>query len=112
MKCISKIKKDLKTILRRFLNNRQLVRSRENDGLVMAHLEKAKHNMEFFSKNKDDSKYNDRLIVVLYYSLYHAALALVVNRAHSSKNHTATLLFLIKYYGITKEDAHLLRISP
>jgi len=91
-----------------FLKNRQLIRENHNSGLVFAHLDKAKHNLEFFSKNKDDEKFSDWLIVTLYYALYHSALALVADKGYSSKNHTATLLFLIKFYSIPKEDAELI----
>ena len=91
-----------------FEKNRQLIKEKHNLGLVFAHLDKAKHNLEFFKKNKDDEKFNDWLIVILYYALYHSALALVVNRNYTSKNHTATLLFLIKFYSIKKEDAELI----
>jgi uncharacterized protein (UPF0332 family) len=40
----------------------------------------------------------------LYYALYHCALALVANKGYKSKNHTATLLLLIKYYSLTQEE--------
>ncbi len=71
-------------------------------------MEKAKHNLAFFDKNMPDSNFNDWLIVTLYYALYHSALALVVNKNYSSKNHTATLLFLIKNYPISKKEAELI----
>ncbi|MCF7799087.1 DNA-binding protein [Candidatus Woesearchaeota archaeon] len=64
--------------------------------------------MEFFTLNKDKIKFNDWLIVTLYYSLYHCALALVTNKSFISKNHTATLLFLIKEYNIDIKDAELI----
>ena len=79
-----------------------------NEELVIAHLEKANHNMLFFEKNINDSKFNDWLIVTLYYALYHAVLALIVRKGYSSKNHTASLVFLIKYYANLKEDILLI----
>ena len=76
----------------------------DNEDLVVAHLEKAKHNLLFFEKNIGDSQFNDWLIVTLYYALYHAVLALISKKGYSSKNHTASLVFLIKHYSQLKED--------
>jgi uncharacterized protein (UPF0332 family) len=76
--------------------------------LVQAHIDKAKHNLKFFAKNAGDEEYNDWLIVTLYYAIYHAALALVANKGYISKSHDATILFLIKEYDISKNDAELL----
>lgn len=86
-----------------YISKNQLIQT-DSKPLVQAHIDKAKHNLEFFDKNKDDSKFNDWLIVTLYYALYHCALALVANKDYNSKNHTATLIFLIKHYSIPKED--------
>jgi len=46
-----------------------------------------------------------------YYALYHIALALILKKGFSSKNHDATLCVLIKYYykkHLTEEDIMLL----
>ena len=67
-----------------------------------------RHNIEFYKLNKGYHKFNDWLIVALYYSLYHSALALITNRNYSSKNHYATILILIKEYSITKDEVKLL----
>jgi len=93
----------LDSSLEYFKSKNQLI-EKDTKLLIQAHIDKAKHNLEFFNKNKEDSKFNDWLIVTLYYSLYHCALALVVNKNYISKNHTATLLFLIKHYGLPKDD--------
>lgn len=90
-----------------FKTKKQLIKG-DNKNLVNAHITKANHNLDFFEKNKDDEIFNDRLIVTLYYTLYHCALALVANKGCTSKNHTATILFLIKNYQITKEEAELI----
>jgi len=79
-----------------------------NPELVKSHLKKARHNLEFYKLNKEHHKFNDWLIVTLYYSLYHSALALITNKNYSSKNHYATILILIKEYSITKDEARLL----
>ena len=79
-----------------------------NPELVVSHLKKARHNLEFYKLNKEHHKFNDWLIVTLYYSLYHSALALIINKNYSSKNHYATILILIKEYSITRDEAKLL----
>lgn len=92
-----------------FLKKGLIVNIGETEDLVVAHLEKAKHNMLFFEKNFNDSQFNDWLIVTLYYALYHAVLALIVKKGYSSKNHTASLVFLIKHYSQFKEDILLVQ---
>ena len=91
-----------------FMAKKQIKNISNNHELVNSHLKKARHNLEFFRLNKEHSKFNDWLIVTLYYSLYHSALALITNRNYSSKNHYATILILIKEYSITKDEARLL----
>jgi len=90
-----------------FISKEQLIK-KNTKGLAQAHISKAKHNLEFFEKNKQNYNFKDWLIVILYYSLYHCALALVTNKNYVSKNHTATLIFLLKEYNISKEEANLL----
>jgi len=91
-----------------FITKKQIKNIKENKELVNSHLKKARHNLEFFKLNRKYDKFNDWLIVTLYYSLYHCALALITNKNYSSKNHYATILILIKEYSITKEEAKLL----
>jgi uncharacterized protein (UPF0332 family) len=79
-----------------------------NKELMLSHLKKARHNLEFFKINKEHKQFNDWLIVTLYYSLYHCALALITNKNYASKNHYATILILIKEYSITKDEAKLI----
>jgi len=104
-----KDKKLLNNRIKFYISKNQLVKIDENKELVLSYLEKAKHNLEFFDLNKAREKFNDWLIVTLYYSLYHCALALVAKKNFSSKNHTATLLFLIKKYSIKQEEAELIQ---
>jgi len=91
-----------------FIAKKQIKKIEENKDLVKSHIKKARHNLEFFKLNKGQSKFNDWLIVTLYYALYHSALALIVNKGYSSKNHFATILILIKEYSITRDEAILL----
>lgn len=76
-----------------FLEKKLLKKIQPDSDLTNAHMEKVKHNMRFFEKNKKDPEYNDWLIVILYYALYHSILALIVNKEYISKNHTASLVF-------------------
>ncbi len=91
-----------------FINKKQIRTIEKNKELVVSHFKKARHNLEFFKINKEHQKFNDWLIVMLYYSLYHCALALITNKNYSSKNHYATILLLIKEYSITKDEAKLI----
>ena len=63
-----------------FTNRKQIRIIEKNKELVNSHIKKAKHNLAFFRLNKEHHKFNDWLIVTLYYALYHCALALIVNR--------------------------------
>ena len=91
-----------------FISKKQIKNIQENKELVSSHVKKARHNIEFYKLNKEYHQFNDWLIVTLYYSLYHCALALITNRNYSSKNHYATILILIKEFSITKDEANLL----
>lgn len=73
--------------------------------LTEAHLEKSDHNLEFSYYLIANNKFFDWAIVGLYYALYHASLALLAKKGFSSKDHTATICFLIKNYsGLSEED--------
>ena len=91
-----------------FISKKHIKISGENKELVNSHVRKARHNLEFYKINKLNNDFNDWLVVTLYYSLYHSALALITNRNYASKNHYATILILIKEYSITKEEVKLL----
>ena len=101
-------KEYLKEELNFFMTKKQIKKIDNNPELVNSHLKKARHNLEFYKLNKENHRFNDWLIVTLYYSLYHSALALITKRNYSSKNHYATILILIKEYSITKDEAKLL----
>lgn len=92
-----------------FLTKNHLRTIPENKSLITAHLDKAKHNLEFYKLNKDYDKFLDWLIVTLYYATYHCALALLTKKKYASKNHYATLLILIKEYNISKDEAEFIR---
>jgi uncharacterized protein (UPF0332 family) len=64
--------------------------------------------MAFYKENKEKSAYNDWLIVILYYALYHCALALITKKQYVSKNHYATILILVNEYNISSAEAQLI----
>jgi uncharacterized protein (UPF0332 family) len=99
---------DRKYLEKEIINKKQIRIIKENKELVLAHIKKARHNLEFYRLNKQNNKFNDWLIVTLYYALYHSALALITKKNYTSKNHYATILILIKEYGITKDEAELI----
>ena len=101
-------RKYLEEELKFFTAKKHIRKITKNAELVQSHLKKARHNLEFYQLNKEHKKFNDWLIVTLYYSLYHCALALITNKQYASKNHYATILILIKEYAITKDEAILL----
>jgi uncharacterized protein (UPF0332 family) len=86
-----------------------LIEDKTATGLVLAHIEKAKHNLrasDLLLLNKD---YGDWVVISLYYALYHSCLALVANKGYYSKNHTATLLVILKNYSnISHEEIEMI----
>jgi uncharacterized protein (UPF0332 family) len=91
-----------------FLAKKQIRTIAVNNELVQSHVKKARHNVAFYKLNKEHQQFNDWLIVVLYYAIYHAALALITKKQYASKNHYATILLLIQEYGISRDEADLL----
>lgn len=79
---------------------------------ILGHIEKSEHNLRFV-KDNIKLKYTDWAITGCYYATYHAALALIMKKGYSSKNHLATLLILIKEFynkGLTKDNVITLAI--
>ncbi|MGV8171927.1 MAG: HEPN domain-containing protein [Candidatus Woesearchaeota archaeon] len=102
-------KKLLKSEIDSYIDQNLLRKEPFAKTLILAHLEKAKHNLRFVDKNRSVEEFNDWTIVGLYYAAYHAALALVANKGYISKNHEVTLLFIIKEYNIDKKDIELIK---
>jgi uncharacterized protein (UPF0332 family) len=78
---------------------------------IAGHIKKAEHNLKFVKQIVFE--FNDWKLVVCYYAVYHAALALVASIGYSPKNHDAVLCLLIKYFynsGLSKEDIELLNM--
>ncbi len=76
---------------------------------IQGHILKSEHNLRFVKSNIDLQFY-DWAITGCYYTCYHAALALIMTKGYSSKNHLATLCLLIKEFykkELTSEDIEI-----
>ncbi|MBI3032519.1 HEPN domain-containing protein [Candidatus Woesearchaeota archaeon] len=79
--------------------------NRENTE-IQGHLLKSERNLKFVN-DTIQLDYFDWAITGCYYASYHAALALIMTKGFSCKNHLATILLLIKNFynkGLNKED--------
>ena len=81
-----------------YQNRKLIIKSLDTINLKNAHIKKAEHNLEHVDLLLQTSKFNDWILISLYYSLYHTFLALVQNKCYSSKNHNATIVFILKHY--------------
>lgn len=89
-----------------YIKNKILFMQEFDKAEMKGHIQKAEHNSCFIQDTLKQN-YTDWAIVGCYYASYHIALALLLKKGFSSKNHDATLSMLIKhYYGkeLTKED--------
>ena len=99
---------------KKYLKLKKLKIESEKEELVKGHLDKADHNLKFVKSTLELEEFNDWAIVSAYYSIYHASLALCALKGFSTKDHSATLLILIKeFYNkeLTKEEIELINDS-
>ena len=91
---------------------KQIFNIREDPGEIKGHIEKADHNMKFV-ENTSKIDFSDWVLVGCYYTLYHAALALLLKKGIFSKKHDATLCLLIKHYytEISPEDLEFINFT-
>lgn len=93
-----------------YMKKKMLVEQEFDEAEMKGHVEKAEHNFNFIQDTlKQD--YTDWAIVGCYYASYHLALALLLKKGFSSKNHDATLCILLKHYyqqGLSREDIELI----
>lgn len=80
-----------------YLKQKILVKQEIDDKEISGHIAKSEHNAQFV-KDTLEIGYSDWAIVGCYYAAYHMALALILKKGFSSKNHDATLCILIKEY--------------
>jgi len=100
-------KKALEGLYERYVK-KKIIQKKPSD-LTKAHISKSDNNMEFVNFLLENERFYDWQIVGLYYSIYHSALALLSKKGFSSKDHTATLCFLIKNFSeFSKEEIELI----
>ncbi len=80
-----------------YLKQKILAKQEIDSSEIAGHIMKAEHNANFVKDTLEDG-YSDWAIVGCYYAAYHMALALILSKGFSSKNHDATLCVLIKEY--------------
>lgn len=101
-------KEALERSYRYYLDTGIIQKIQPSENLVKAHMEKSDHNLEFAYSLITENKFPDWAITGLYYALYHSSLALLAKKGFASKDHTATVCFLIKHYvEFSKEDIEL-----
>ena len=116
-----KDKKECKFWLDSYIRKKILKRASDDSRL---HLRRTDHNLTFanwiIEKHKDEildvfggDNFYDWVISIYYYAIYHAALALMSKESFTSKNHSATLAFLIYHHyhsqnALEKEDVELI----
>lgn len=93
-----------------YIKKKLLFKQEFDEAEMKGHIEKAEHNSNFIQDTlKQD--YTDWAIVGCYYASYHIALALLLKKGFTSKNHDATLCILIKDYyqkGLSRDDIELI----
>lgn len=90
-----------------YLRSKKIKPEIEKADLVEGHIEKADHNLKFVKSTLDLKEFNDWAIVSSYYAIYHASLALCALKGYSTKDHSATLLVLIREFyekSLNKEE--------
>ncbi|MBI4981001.1 hypothetical protein HZC30_05605 [Candidatus Woesearchaeota archaeon] len=104
-----------KRILRKSSDESRLYLRRADHNLTFANWIMEKHKTEIPEVFGDDTFY-DWVISIYYYGVYHAALALMSKEGYTSKNHSATLAFLIYHHyhsqkALEREDVELIASS-
>ena len=84
-------------IINEFLKNEIIKIENSSSEEIIGHLLKSEHNLKFV-KDNIQLNYLDWAITGCYYASYHSALALILTKGYSSKNHLATLVILIKEF--------------
>ncbi|MBS3123329.1 HEPN domain-containing protein [Candidatus Woesearchaeota archaeon] len=105
-------KEELDKKIETYEREEQISKVQEDKDEINGHLEKAEHNLKFV-EHTSKTDFSDWVLVGCYYTLYHAALALLLNKGFFSKNHDATLCLLIRHYykEISPEEIELINFS-
>jgi len=119
-----KDKKECEYFLKQYLKKKIIKKSNDESKLF---LKKTNHNLtlaNYLLKKHDkeipilfgEENFYDWIISCYYYSIYHVASALMSKELFSSKNHSATLCFLIYYHyhdskKLNEEEVNLIASS-
>jgi uncharacterized protein (UPF0332 family) len=87
-----------------FLKRKLIKKEKEKNFLSKSHLKKAEHNLDFVNFLIEKNKFSDWAIIGCYYSIYHAASAILAKAGYSSKKHLSTLCALIEIYYIKEKE--------
>ncbi len=87
-----------------YLKRKLILKIPVSKNLVKAHIEKAEHNLDLSYFLLQNNKFEDWVIVGLYYSLYHTSLVLLADKGYASKDHNATICFVIKHHSFLPEE--------
>lgn len=101
-----------KKILKKGYDDSRLHLRRTDHNLIFANWIIEKHKEEIPEVFGEETFY-DWVISIYYYAIYHSALALMSKEGFTSKNHSATLCFLIFHHyhlqkALAKEDVELI----
>jgi uncharacterized protein (UPF0332 family) len=91
------------SILERRLAGLKIEKARAGQAEIVGHLRKAEHNLLF--SDSVDNRFIDWKLVGIYYTLYHLAIALLLQKGYRSSDHDATLCLLIREYYRDLEPA-------
>ncbi len=83
--------------LRRLLRERKITRSRISEGMVAKELEEGKNDLRTARASFDSGNYK-WATVQAYYSMFHAARALLYNKGFREKSHRGILAALTELY--------------
>ncbi len=99
---IKTLNKDFKKYIRQHI----IRKIDPSSSLSKIHLEKAYHNLDFanftvqsqqnINKRIEEETYYDWVIVIAYYAMYHAAMALLYKLGYKASTHLATICVLCK----------------
>ena len=101
-----KNQKECRLWLENYKGKKILKKSKDQSNL---YLRKTDHNLNFanwiMEKHENEipevfekETFYDWVVSVYYYAIYHSALALITTKGYISKNHSATLCFIIYHY--------------
>lgn len=104
-----------KKILKKCKDQSRLYLNKTNHNLNIANWLTEKHKDEI-PKMFGKETFYDWIITIFYYSVYHSALALISKEGYESKNHSATLCFLIYHHfhsqkALNEEEVELIATS-